>query len=102
MFRHTCKVEEQQILGQRPNPLNPLWNEWTLIRCPRCEALAELKHHSDEQAHGGDLHITACATAEYAWYIYGLSEADIALILAGKKLARRYNRYTAKHEESYL
>lgn len=99
MFRHTCKLEEQKILGQRPNPLNSSWNAWTLIRCQKCGALAEWQHHSDEQAHGGDLEITARATAEYAWIMYGLTESDIASILAGRKLARRFNRYTGHYEE---
>ena len=99
MFRHTCEVEEQQILGQRPNPLDPSWNEWTLIRCRKCATLAEWQHHSDEQAHGGDLQVTACATAEYARFMYGLTEADISLVLASKKLVRRYSRYTQQYEE---
>ena len=100
MFKHTCKVEEQAILGARPNPLDPSWNEWTLIRCPTCEALGEWQHHSDEQMHGGDLCITACATEEYTRYKYGLTKDDIALILAGKKPVRRYNRYTGEYDVS--
>jgi len=102
MLRHTCKVEEQQVLGQRPNPLDPTWSEWTLVRCSRCQTICEWQHHSAEQGHGGDLEITAQATPDYVRHIYGLTEGDIAQMVLGKKLARCYNRYTRQYEESTI
>lgn len=101
MLRHECKIEEQVIIGQRPNPLNPAWCEWTLVACPRCKAVQEWQHHSEEQMHGGDLQITAAATEQYIAHAYHLSAADIGLLLDGKKAIRRYNRYTGLYEESY-
>ena len=102
MFLHTCQIEDQAILGQRCNPLNGAWNEWTLVACTKCKRVREWQHHTDEQPHGGDLQITAIPTADYLKTMYGLDESDIELLLARKKKARRYNRYTHEHEESYV
>lgn len=101
MFRHECSIEDEQIIGQRPNPLNARWSEWTLVVCSKCKRLQEWQHHSEEQMHGGDLEITANPTKDYLQHIYGLALSDIELILSGKKKVRRYNRYTASFEESY-
>lgn len=101
MFRHECKFEDLKIIGQRPNPLNGLWSEWTLVVCTKCKKLKEWQHHSEEHMHGGDLAITALPTVDYLKHTYGLEETDIELILAHKKKIRRYSRYKAAYEESY-
>ena len=49
--------------------------------------------------HGGDLSIDALPTRDYLHHIYSLAENDVELILAGKKKALRYNRYTERVEE---
>ena len=49
--------------------------------------------------HGGDLYIDALPTRDYLHHIYSLGEHDVDLILAGKKKALRYNRYTKQVEE---
>lgn len=99
MSKHQCQFEDLKIIAQRANPLDPSWSEWTLIVCPKCRALKEWQHHSEEQMHGGDLHIDALPTRDYLHHIYDLSESDVDLILAHKKKARRYNRYTKLVEE---
>jgi hypothetical protein len=102
MLRHECKIEEQLIVGQRPNPINAKWSEWTLVACPRCRALQEWQHHSEEQMHGGDLMITALPTDDYVMHQYGLASNDVDLILQGKKLVRRYDRYSGQYEECHV
>jgi hypothetical protein len=102
MFHHKCSIEQQKIVGQRPNPLNPKWSEWTLVICSKCRLLQEWQHHSDEQAHGGDLKATADVSHEYVHYMYALTESDIELILEEKKKVCRYNRHTEAYEESYV
>jgi hypothetical protein len=99
MFKHQCQPEDLKIVAQRVNPLDPSWSEWTLVGCAECRSLKEWQHHSEEQMHGGDLQIEALPTPDYLRHIYGLSVADVGLILAHKKKARRYNRYTKLVEE---
>ena len=99
MFKHDCQFEDLRIIAQRVNPLDPTWNEWTLVACQKCKMLKEWQHHSEEQMHGGDLHITALPTHDYLHHIYGIVESDVDLILTHQKKARRYNRYTNAVEE---
>jgi hypothetical protein len=101
MFQHNCHIDDFTSIGQRPNPLNALWSEWTLIVCAKCKKLCEWQHHSEEQMHGGDLVITACVTPDYLKHIYGLDSADISGILNKEKKVRCYNRYTREYEERY-
>lgn len=102
MFRHECAIEDEKIIGQRPNPLNARWSEWTLAICSKCKKLQEWQHHSEEQMHGGDLEITASPSKDYLEHVYGLAPGDIDLILKRQKKVRRYNRYTASYEEDYV
>ncbi|MDG6349556.1 hypothetical protein QAA18_12560 [Luteimonas sp. 8-5] len=99
MFRHRCDIEDQRIIAQRVNPLDPSWSEWSLVICVKCNELREWQHHSEEQMHGGDLYIDALPTRDYLHHIYKLTEADVDLILAGKKKALCYNRRTKQVEE---
>ena len=101
MFRHSCHTDDFTIIGQRPNPLNALWSEWTLVLCAKCNALYEWQHHSEEQMHGGDLGNTATVTPDYLKHIYGLEPSDISRILAKEKKIRCYNRYARTYEERY-
>ena len=99
MFRHRCNIDDQRIVAQRVNPLDPSWSEWCLVVCTRCKEIREWQHHSEEQMHGGDLYIDALPTRDYLHHIYGLGEHDVDQILAGKKKELRYNRYTKQVEE---
>jgi hypothetical protein len=101
MLQHSCHIDDFTIIGQRPNPLNVLWNEWTLVVCAKCKKIFEWQHHSDEQAHGGDLEITAIVSPDYLRHVYGLEPPDVASILAGEKKIRCYSRYTHAYEERY-
>jgi hypothetical protein len=102
MFQHKCKFDDLNIIGQRANPLDPSWSEWTLVVCTKCRKLAEWQHHSEEQMHGGDLNITAEVTSDYLWHIYQLRPEDIQPILSGKKKIKRYDRYKKCVVESYV
>jgi hypothetical protein len=62
--------------------------------CTKCKRVTEWQHHTDEQAHGGDLEITAIPTPDYLQHMYRLAGPDVELLLARKKKVRRYNRYT--------
>lgn len=101
MFAHKCKLDDFKIIGQRRNPLDRTWSEWTLVVCTRCGSLFEWQHHSAEQMHGGDLEITAIVTTDYLHHMYQLRPEDVPLIVAGKKKIRRYNRYKDAVEETY-
>ena len=102
MLTHTCRIDDQMIIGQRPNPLNNQWNEWTLVCCAKCKKLAEWQHHSEEQMHGGDLFITADVTPDYLQYMYGMSAQDVPLIFQKKKVIRCYDRYSNSYTERYV
>lgn len=99
MFKHECRIDHMTIIGQRPNPINELWNEWTLVVCTKCKKLYEWQHHSEEQMHGGDLKITALATPDYLHHIYKINVEDVEAILLGKKTIRRYDRYKREYVE---
>ena len=99
MSCHKCAIDDQIIVAQRANPLDPSWSEWTLVVCSRCKAIAEWQHHSQEQTHGGDLEISATPTVDYLRHIYGLAKTDIEQILVRRRKARIYNRYTGVVEE---
>ena len=90
-----------KIIGQRPNPLNEKWSEWTLVVCTKCKKLYELQHHSEEQMHGGDLAITALPTKDYLHHMYQISTADFEAILSGRKKIRRYDRYKKTYVEEF-
>lgn len=100
MFGCKCKIDDVRIIGQRKNPVNGSWNEWTLVVCAKCNSLYEWQHHSEEQMHGGDLEITANVTRDYLHHIYDLEPDEIHLLLSGKKKIRRYNRRTGLIEET--
>ena len=102
MLRHICEMEDQAILGQRPNPLNDSWTEWTLVACTKCKRVTEWQHHSEEQVHGGDLEITAMPTPDYLRRMYGLTGADVERLLTRKMKVRRYDRHTREYRESYV
>ena len=76
MFRHLGTLEDQVIIGPRPNPLTADWHEWTLVVYPHCKALSDWHPNSEEQVNGGNLEITAVAPPEHAQHIYCLSAAD--------------------------
>jgi len=95
-----CEIDDVRIIGQRKNPLDRTWNEWTLVVCTKCNNLYEWQHHSEEQIHGGDLEIKAIVTKDYLYHIYGLKSEDIPSILSGKKKILRYNRYKDEIEET--
>ena len=99
MFKHECQIDHMTISGQRPNPLNEHWNEWTLVVCTKCKKLYEWQHHSEEQMHGGDLEITALPTPDYLHHIYKINVGDVDAILLGKKTIRRYDRYKKEYVE---
>lgn len=99
MFKHACDIKDQRIVAQRVNPIDSTWSEWSLVVCTKCREIREWQHHSEEQMHGGDLSIDALPTRDYLHHIYSLAENDVELILAGKKKALRYNRYTERVEE---
>ena len=101
MFEHICHIDLMKIIGERPNPLNELWSEWTLVICTKCKKLYEWQHHSEEQMHGGDLEITALPTKDYLHYKYQISENDLESILNGTKKIRRYDRYKKSYVEEY-
>ncbi|WP_024929968.1 hypothetical protein [Methylophilus sp. OH31] len=101
MFEHLCNIDDMTIIGQRSNPLNEDWNEWTLVICTKCKKVYEWQHHSEEQMHGGDLAITAIATDDYLHYKYNINEQDIPQILNKKKKIRRYDRYKKIYFEDY-
>jgi hypothetical protein len=102
MFQHNCEFDDFKIIGQRMNPLDALWSEWTLIVCTKCRKLAEWQHHSEEQMHGGDLHIAAEVTNDHLWNFYQLKPDDIQTILNGEKKVKRYDRYEKCVVESYV
>ena len=99
---HRCRVEEQVIVGQRPNPLNSEWNEWTLVACTKCKKLTEWQHHSAEQMHGGDISVDADVTADYLAHAYGLVPEDLSMILRREKLVRCYDKRTGAYLERYV
>lgn len=101
MFRHSCNIDDMTIIGQRPNPLNENWSEWTLVVCTECKKVYEWQHHSEEQMHGGDLAITAVVTNDYLHHQYSINEHDISQILKGSKKIRRYDRYEKIFFEEY-
>ena len=99
MFDHKCKIEKMKILGERCNPLDERWNAWTLMICPSCKTIQEWQHHSEEEMHGTDLHITALPTPDYLRHKYNLSELDVQAIINGKKKAVCYDRYKKQYYE---
>ena len=101
MFIHQCNIDNMTIIGERPNPLNELWNEWTLVICTKCKKAYEWQHHSEEQMHGGDLEITALVSRDYMHYKYDINESDIEPILRHEKKIRRYDRYTKTYQDEY-
>jgi hypothetical protein len=101
MFEHRCNIDNMKIIGQRPNPLNEQWCEWTLVICTKCKKLHEWQHHSEEQMHGGDLEITALPTQDYLRYMYQILMPDIEEILGGRKKIRRYDRYKKSYIEEF-
>jgi hypothetical protein len=101
MLWHTCKPDDMKIIGQRVNPLDASWSEWTLVVCCKCKKLLELQHHSEEAMHGGDLEVTALPRKDYVKLMYGVVPDEIDEILSGSKKIRRYDRYKKAYVEEY-
>jgi heterodisulfide reductase subunit B len=99
MLFHKCSPDQMRIVGARPNPLDRSWSEWTLVACSKCRVLYEWQHHSIEQAHGGDLEVTALATEDYVHFCYGLEPQQVEEILTGKRQTKRYDRYSRMYLE---
>src|SRR5215467_6378017 len=100
MFQHRCNMDDMEILGDRPNPLDVVWLPWALVICRKCKKVAELQIHSDEGMHGGALECTAYPGMGYVKSKYNLEPTDLDKILSGKKKARRYDRYKQSYGDA--
>ena len=90
MFNHKCHIDDMVILGNRPNPLNGLWQPWCLCACNKCKKIQEWQIHSEEYMHGGALELTAFPAHDYITKKYNLEPQHIEEILNGKRKPIRF------------